>query len=84
MNEETIDIAIGKVVEKVEVMDGEEVLGILYIHIKDGNSFVGRLIVPELTPPKGLLFVGDPPYVDTKKVKGAAVRFMRSKGLGND
>ena len=54
---DTIDIAIGKMVERVEIMDGTEVLGILHIHIKDGNSFVGRLMVPEFTPKNGFLFL---------------------------
>ena len=81
MTEETIDIEIGKVVEKVDIMDGTKVLGILHIHIKDGNSFVGRLIIPEFTPDKGFLFVGNPPFLDTDKVKQSAVNFMYSKGL---
>ena len=81
MTEETIDIEIGKMVERVEIRDGEEVLGILEIHIKDGNSFVGRLMIPEFTPPKGFLFVGNPPFLDREKVKEVAAKFMYSKGL---
>ena len=81
MTEETIDIEIGKMVERVEIMDGTELLAVLHIHLKDGDSFVGRLVVPEFPPKNGFLFVGKPPYVDTNQVKKAAVNFMYRKGM---
>lgn len=81
MTEETIDIELGDVVEKVEIKDGEDLLGVLFIHTKDGG-FAGRLMLPEWMPMKGIMVIGKPPYDTTKKAKEAAVKFVCREVLG--